>query len=106
MEQNDSSNSGLPAAACIVGHVTVKDAARWAEYCSKVPATIVPWGGRLVLRGKRSSVLSGEHTHTDVVVIQFPDARSIEAWHGSPEYQALIPIREQAVDLVLVSYDC
>lgn len=107
--ENDSSSKPqqIPAmSACIVGHVTVKDAGKWAEYCSKVPATIIPWGGRLVLRGQTNTVLAGAHTHTGVVIIQFPDAKAVAGWHNSPAYQALIPTRQQAVDLVLVSYDC
>ena len=105
--EDDTSAAPAPAgSACLVGHVTVKDPAKWAEYCSKVPATVTPWGGQLLFRGKRNSVLSGAHAHTDVVAIRFPDAATLRAWHDSPAYQALIPIREQAVDLVLVSYDC
>ncbi len=108
MENNNSPKSGeTPVmSACIVGHVTVKDAGKWAEYCSKVPATIIPWGGRLVLRGQTNTVMTGVHTHTGVVIIQFPDAKAVAGWNNSPAYQALIPIREQAVDLILVSYDC
>jgi len=105
--EDDTSAAPAPAgSACLVGHVTVKDPAKWAEYCSKVPATVTPWGGQLLFRGKRNSVLSGAHAHTDVVAIRFPDAAALHGWHDSPAYQVLIPIREQAVDLVLVSYDC
>ena len=91
--------------AYVIGHITVRDPTRWAEYRSKVPATLVPWGGELVLRGRRVAVLSGEHRHADTVVIQFPDVASVAGWHGSPGYQALIPLREQAADMVLISYE-
>ena len=33
--------------ACVIGHISVKDPAKWAEYCSRVPATIAPWGAEL-----------------------------------------------------------
>jgi uncharacterized protein (DUF1330 family) len=49
--------------------------------------------------------LSGEHSYIDTVVILFPDANSAAGWHNSEAYQALIPIREQAADIVLVSYE-
>jgi uncharacterized protein (DUF1330 family) len=48
--------------------------------------------------------LSGEHVHTDSVVIRFPDADAVNGWFNSPAYQALIPLREQAAEMVLVSY--
>ncbi|MCX7145847.1 MAG: DUF1330 domain-containing protein [Sulfuritalea sp.] len=90
--------------ACLIGHITVKDEALWAEYRSKVPATLAPWGGELLLRGKRFAVLAGEHSYTDVVVIRFPDQAALNGWHASAAYQALIPLRQQAADVVLLAY--
>ena len=91
--------------AYVIGHITVKDPEKWAEYRSRVPATLADWGAELVLRGRRVAVLSGEHRHADAVVIRFPDARAVAGWYGSPGYQALIPLREQAAEMVLISYD-
>lgn len=91
--------------AYVIGHLTVKDSEKWAEYRRKVPATLDRWGGEVVLRGRRIAVLSGEHLHADTVVLRFPDVASVSGWHGSPEYQALIPLREQAADTVLISYE-
>ena len=50
-------------------------------------------------------MLSGEHPHLDTVVIRFPDAKAAAEWYGSPAYQAIIPLREQAADVVLISYE-
>jgi uncharacterized protein (DUF1330 family) len=91
--------------AYVIGHLTVRDPEKWAEYRAKVPATLVQWGGELVLRGRRVAVLSGEHRYADTVVIRFPDIASVAGWHASPDYQALIPLREQASDMVLISYE-
>ncbi len=91
-------------AAYVIGHINVKDSAKWSEYRGKVPPTLAPWGGEVILRGKRIGVLSGEHNYTDTVVIRFPDAGAVSGWYGSPAYQALIPIREQAAEMVLISY--
>ena len=91
--------------ACVIGHINVKDQDKWAEYRSKVPQTLVEWGGELLFRGRRAEVLTGEHSYFDTVVIRFPDAKSISAWYHSAAYQSLIPIREQAADMVLVSFE-
>jgi uncharacterized protein (DUF1330 family) len=91
--------------AYVIGHITVRDPEKWAEYRGKVPATLAQWGGELVLRGRRVAVLSGEHGYADTVVLRFPDVASVAGWHGSPDYQALIPLREQAADMVLISYE-
>lgn len=93
------------SAAYVIGHLTVKNAEKWAEYRNQVPATLAPWGAELVLRGKRVAILAGEHPHSDVVVIRFPDQEAVNSWHASPAYQALIPLRQQAADMVLLSYE-
>lgn len=91
--------------AYVIGHITVKDAARWDEYRSRVPATLAPWGAELVFRGKRLAQLAGSHHHDDTVVIRFPDAAAAAGWYASPAYQALIPLREAAAELELISYE-
>lgn len=90
--------------AYVIGHITVKDEAKWAEYRSQVPATLAPWGAELVCRGERLAVLAGNHAHRDTVVIRFPDAAAVEAWYASPAYQALIPLRSEAAELDLIAY--
>lgn len=90
--------------AYVIGHITVKDPQRWADYRSQVPATLAPWGGELVFRGTRLDDLSGRQPHADVVVIRFPDQSALDAWHASPAYQALIPLRTAAADIVLTAY--
>ncbi|HMO47672.1 MAG TPA: DUF1330 domain-containing protein [Rubrivivax sp.] len=90
--------------AYVVGQITVKDAALWARYRARVPSTLAPWGAELVFRGQQVAVLSGENPHADIVVIRFPSAAAVDAWFKSPAYQALIPLRQQAADVVLLAY--
>jgi uncharacterized protein (DUF1330 family) len=92
-------------AAYLVGHIAVLNPEKWTEYRSQVPATLAPWGAELVLRGKLDAVLTGEHVYTDLVVIRFPDIQAVKNWFSSPAYQALIPLREQAANVVLLSYE-
>jgi uncharacterized protein (DUF1330 family) len=91
--------------AYLIGHVNVHNAERWAQYRSSVPATLVNWGGELMFRGRLAETLSGEQPYTETVVLRFPDLASIEGWHRSADYQALIPVRKAAADVMLASYD-
>jgi len=91
--------------AYLIGHITVKDSEKWAEYRSRVPSTLAEWQAEVVFRGRRLAMLSGEHRHDDVVVIRFPDPQAVAGWFGSAAYQALIPLREQAAEMVLISYE-
>jgi len=94
-----------PAPAYIIGHITIKNPQKWADYRAQVPATLAPWGAELMLRGTLASVLAGEHDHTDTVVIRFPDMDAVKGWHASPSYQALIPLRQQAAEMTLLSFE-
>ncbi len=93
------------SAAYVMGHITIRDPRKWAAYRERVPATLEPFGAELVFRGKRVAVFDGDHPHTDVVVIRFPDKEAACAWHASPAYQALIPLRRQAAEVTLLAYD-
>ncbi len=91
--------------AYVIGHVTVKDAEKWQQYRDAVPATLKSWGAELVLRGSLASILAGEHSYTDTVVIRFPNVEAVNSWYSSPAYQSLIPLRQAAADIVLLSYE-
>lgn len=90
--------------ACVIGHITVKDAAKWAEYRAQVPATLAPWGAELLFRGGHASLLSGTHRHSDTVVIRFPDRAAVDGWYQSAAYQALIPLRSAAAEVDLIQF--
>jgi uncharacterized protein (DUF1330 family) len=91
--------------AYLVGHVTVKSAPHWAEYKKRVPDTLRPFGAELVFRGTKVAALAGAMPHPDIVVIRFPDAAAVKQWHESAEYQALVPLRREAADVVLTCYE-
>jgi uncharacterized protein (DUF1330 family) len=91
--------------AYLVGNITVRNPEKWAEYTRQVPGTLGPWGAELVFRGKQAAVFSGENPHPDIVVIRFPDVAAVNGWFSSPAYQALIPVREQAAEVVLLCYE-
>jgi uncharacterized protein (DUF1330 family) len=91
--------------AYLVGHITVKDTEKWIKYRDQVPATLAPWRAEVSFRGKRVATFSGEHPYDDIVVIRFPDKEAVESWHSSPAYQALIPLRQEAAEVLLLSYE-
>lgn len=91
--------------AYVIGHITVKNHEAWAEYRSRVPATLASWNAELVLRGRLSCILAGEHSHTDTVVIRFPNLRAVQDWYDSSAYQSLIPLRQRAAEMVLLAYE-
>ncbi len=91
--------------AYVVGQITVKDPLKWVAYRDQVPATLQPWGAELVFRGQQRAALSGVNPHADIVVIRFPNLAAADGWFRSDAYQALIPLRQQAADVLLTSYE-
>lgn len=92
-------------AVYLIGQISVKDAQLWQEYVAGVSESIIPFDAKVVFRGKRTSVLAGENRHDLAVVLEFSDRSSLESWFNSEKYQSLIPLRENAADIVITTYD-
>ncbi len=82
------------AAYVIVG-VEVVDPEPYREYQRQVPATLERYGGRFVVRGGAFETLEGDWRPRRIVVMEFPSVERAKAWHASPEYRAILPIRER-----------
>jgi len=91
--------------AYVVGQLTVKDPGKWDEYRARVPQTLTPWGGEIVFRGRQAAALAGQNPHPEIVVVRFPHLGAANAWFASAAYQSLIPLREEAADVLLVTYE-
>lgn len=92
-------------AAYLIGHITIKDFVEWKKYVDGVKASLIPFGADVIFRGKRSAVLTGVHSYHHTVVIRFSDQPTLQSWYNSKKYQELIPIRDKAADVVIISYD-
>jgi uncharacterized protein (DUF1330 family) len=90
--------------AYVVGTIRVTDPPRWQQYVERVGATFGVAGGRVLLRGAKAAALNGEAHGERVVVIEFADADAARRWHESPEYRALVELRDSAADVVLTLY--
>ena len=92
-------------ASYLVGHITVKDDELWQKYVSGVQESLLPFDSKVIFRGKLASVLAGKHEHDLVVVIEFPDQSTLDNWYSSEKYQALIPLRDRAANVVIMAYE-
>lgn len=91
--------------AYLLGHITVKSLDKWQTYVEGVRKSLMPFEAEIVFRGKLATVLAGEHPHQNTVVIKFPDQSTLQQWYHSNEYQDLIPTRDEAADVVIISFD-
>ncbi len=91
-------------AAYLVGQITVKDDGLLQQYVAGVAESLAPFDSKIIFRGQLEKVLAGEQPHSLVVVIEFPDHATLDAWFTSEKYQALIPVRDRAADVVITTY--
>lgn len=91
-------------AAYCVGSIKVKDAAAWQDYRSQVNATISQYGGQVLIRGEMREAFSGADDHDFVVVLRFESIEAAKRWNDSPEYRALVPLRDRGADVALILY--
>jgi uncharacterized protein (DUF1330 family) len=91
--------------AYVVGQINIIDPLKWQEYRDQVPGTLVPWNAELVFRGVKAENLALQNAFTDIVVIRFPNLEAAHGWFHSDAYQALIPLREAAANVMLTSYE-
>ena len=95
----------MTVAAICVGHIRVKDPGQWEAYRSAVGATIAHYGGELLFRGRWQQNFSGQSLGEKVVALRFSDLGAARRWHDSPEYQALIPLRDAGAEVTLELYE-
>lgn len=88
--------------AYVVIHASVKDAEKFQAYGAAAGPVVKAHNGELVTAGHLKSVLCGDETRERCVIIKFTDAAAAEGWYNSPEYQALIPNRDEALDSVFM----
>jgi uncharacterized protein (DUF1330 family) len=88
--------------AYVIVDVTVHDREAYAEYAAGTPGAVAPFGGRFIVRGGEVTPKEGGWDPQRIVVLEFPDMESARRWYDSPEYQALLPIRERAATSRLI----
>ena len=92
-------------AAYLIGHITIKDPVKWEKYVKGVQVSLAPFEAKIVFRGKRVKVFTGEHPYHNTVVIEFSEPSAMIQWYRSDNYQKLISLRNEAADVVIIGFD-
>ena len=88
----------------VLGLIELKDPEAFEEYRKQVGATVEQYDGRITQRGVRGDVFWNElecKSFSAYVQLEFPTVSDAQRWAASPEYMALVPIRNQAMQLTL-----
>ena len=79
--------------AYITVNFTPIDKEQLQQYVAAVPATLVKYSGEFLVKGIFEN-LSGNTDYEMQVILAFPTKAQATDWYYSPEYQALIPMRD------------
>ena len=63
---------------------------------SAVPAVVEQYGGRYLARSGEVSTMVGDWQPERIVLIEFESIEQVQEFFASPEYLALVPLREQS----------
>jgi|SRR5262249_44615082 len=80
--------------AYVVVEVEVEDAVRYEDYKPMVPPSLVPYGGRFLVRGGKVETLEGDWAPQRFVMVEFPSVEKAKAWWNSPEYKDAKALRQ------------
>lgn len=84
----------MPAYITVDFTPTDKDSLQ--RYGAAVPATLAKFSGEYLVKGPLEQ-LRGEPVFQMPVILAFPSRELASAWYHSPEYQALVPLRDAAM---------
>lgn len=80
--------------AYVVNEIVVHEAERFQTYAAQVPATLALYGGEYVIRGGAPERVDGPEPPERLVILRFESREAARRWRNSPEYLAILPIRE------------
>jgi uncharacterized protein (DUF1330 family) len=83
-------------AAYMVCTMQIHDPETYRKYSDHTPKTLEKYGGRFLTRGDQVTTAEGEPFDQRMVILEFPDRASAEAWYNDPEYQRLAQFRRAA----------
>lgn len=89
----------------MIVHATVTNGDKFKQYSESASKTLKTFGADIMFKGRVSNILTGDHHYNISAVMKFPDQKSISAWYHSTEYQALIPLREAAANVVFIGIE-
>lgn len=80
----------------LIIEINVQDYELYAEYTVQVLPLVERYGGRYLARGGEVFPVLGGWRPERIVMVQFDTMDLVQDFLTSPEYQALIPLRQRA----------
>ena len=89
----------------VVSMIDIVDPEGMRQYQKNYPQLVEAYGGKYLARGGKVEALEGRWRHDRMVVIEFPDRETAQAWYRSPEYRPFIEARQRYGQATLLMVD-
>jgi uncharacterized protein (DUF1330 family) len=83
--------------AYVIAELHVTDPAGFTDYAKKVPATLVPYHGRIIVRALPDT-REGDPPDGQIMIVAFDSLQDANHWYSAPPYSDLIPARQKAAN--------
>ena len=83
-------------AAYLIANVDIKDGEKIKEYLKATPAIIRQFGGKFLVRGGDFEICEGDWNPKRLVVVEFESMQKAREFYNSPEYKAIIDLRQSS----------
>lgn len=90
--------------AYIIVESNIIDAEKLTQYSQQAAKTVENFNGEFIAKSK-AQLLAGESSESNGAVIRFENKEIAHAWYFSEDYQALIPLRNQAMNSIFKLVD-
>ncbi len=82
--------------AYVIANVRITNPERYAQYVQLTPASILPYGGRFIVRGGRAEKLEGAIDASRIVILEFESYERAKDWYESEAYRHAKELRQSA----------
>lgn len=101
VEGEELGDTAGDAAGYVIVKATITNPEAMKEYGPAAAALLSQFGGQVVANGPITN-LEGDEPHQQMFIIKFDSFDAATSWYRSPEYQAIIPLREGAGDIQIL----
>ena len=88
--------------AYVISMMSIHDPEVYSQYTTLTPPLVKKYGGKFLTRGEEISCMEGTSYEGRMVLLEFPDKASIEAWFADPDYQDAMKFRHASSTMNLL----
>jgi uncharacterized protein (DUF1330 family) len=82
--------------AYLIANVDIKDASKFKAYAKATPSVIKQFGGKFLVRGGDFEICEGGWNPKRFVVVEFESMQKAKQFYNSPQYKAIIDLRQSS----------